>query len=465
MGNKRRPRSARQQRHVRKQVQKVARQVDSMSFFNLLTGPELLGQLEALLPEYRERKYPPTVALAMFLGQVLSADGSCQNAVNEAMVNQLLRGMEPGSANSGSYCDARKRLPRELVQDLARSVARQMSTRTPARWSWRGRHIKLVDGTTILMPDTPGNQELYPQHGSQKAGAGFPIARLVGVISLAHGALLDVAMGPYKGKGTGEHALFRELLKCFAKGDIMLADSYYASYFLIATLTGMGVDFVFEQHGARHTDFRTGEKLGRRDHLAQWARPARPQWMSPEEYYSFPAELTVRETKVGKKVLVSSFLNPREVCKREVGPLFVHRWNVELDLRNVKDTLGMALLSCKTPEMCTKELWVYLLAYNLVRLLMAQAAVQAGVLPRQLSFKHTVQVWLAWSHKQFLSDATEDLPALFRLIAYVRVGNRPGRIEPRAVKQRPKPFPRSQTTRRRARRNIRLYGHPRKLAA
>ena len=465
MGNKRRPRSARQQRHVRKQVQKVARRVDSMSFFNLLTGPDLLGDLEAVLPEYRERKYPPTVTLAMFLGQVLSADGSCQNAVNEAMVNRLLRGVEPGSANTGSYSDARKRLPRELVQELARSVARQMGTRTPARWTWRGRHIKLVDGTTILMPDTPGNQALYPQHGSQKAGAGFPIARLVGVISLAHGALLDVAMGPYQGKGTGEHALFRELLQCFAEGDIMLADSYYASYFLIAALMGMGVDFVFEQHGARHTDFRTGEKLGRRDHLAQWPRPARPQWMSLEEYDSFPAELTVRETKVGKKVLVTSFLDRRDVCKREVGSLFLHRWNVELDLRNVKDTLGMAMLSCKTPEMCAKELWVYVLAYNLIRLLMAQAAVHADVLPRQLSFKHTVQVWLAWSHKQFLADAAEDLPALFRLIAYVRVGRRPGRIEPRAVKQRPKPFPRLQTTRHRARRSIRLYGHPRKLVA
>ena len=465
MGNKRRPRSAREQRHVRKQVQKVSRQVDSMSFFNLLTGAELLGQLEALLPEYRERKYPPTVTLAMFLGQVLSADGSCQNAVNEAMVSRLLSGVEPGSANTGSYSDARKRLPRELVQELARSVARQMGTRTPARWRWRGRHIKLVDGTTILMPDTPGNQEHYPQPGSQKAGAGFPIARLVGVISLAHGALLDVALGPYQGKGTGEHALFRELLKCFAKGDILLADSYYASYFLIAALMAMGVDFVFEQHGARHTDFRTGKKLGRCDHLAQWGRPARPQWMSPEEYDSFPAALTVRETKVGKKVLVTSFLDRREVCKREVGSLFLHRWNVELDLRNVKNTLGMAMLSCKNPEMCTKELWVYVLAYNLIRLLMAQAAVEADVWPRQLSFKHTVQVWLAWSHKQFLSDATEDLRTLFRLIAYVRVGRRPSRIEPRAVKQRPKPFPRLQTTRHRARRNIRLYGHPRKLVA
>ncbi len=282
------------------------------------------------------------------------------------------------------------------------------------------------------------------------------------MISLAYGALLDVAMEPYQGKGAGEHALFRELLKCFAQGDIMLADSYYASYFLNVALMGMCVDFVFEQHSARHTDFRTGEKLDRRDHLVQWARP---QWVSLEEYDSFPAELTVRETKVGKKVLVTSFLKPREICKREVGSLLVQRWNVELDLRNAKDTLGMAMLSCKIPEMCAKELWVYVLAYNLIRLLIAQGAVQADVLPRQLSFKHTVQVWLAWSHKQFLSDAAEGLQALLRLIEYVRVDRRPGRIEPRAVKQRPKPFPRLQTTRHRARQNIRLHGHPRKLVA
>ena len=193
------------------------------------------------------------------------------------------------------------------------------------------------------MPDTPENQARYPQHGGQKPGVGFPIARLVAVTSLAHGAVLDVAMGPYKGKGTGEHSLFRELLKCFAAGDVMLADGYYCSYFLIAVLMAMGVDFVFEQHGARHTDFRRGEKLGSRDHVVQWTRPARPQWMTHEEYESFPTDLTVRETKVGKKVLVTSFLNPREICKRDLGTLFLHRWNVELDLRNVKDTLGMAI--------------------------------------------------------------------------------------------------------------------------
>jgi len=192
-----------------------------------------------------------------------------------------------------------------------------MGSRTPARWTWRGWHIKLVDGTTILKPDTPGNQALYPQHGGEKAGAGFQSAHREGVISLAHGALRDVAMGPYQGKGTGEHALFRELLRCFAAGDIMLADSHYASCFLIAAQMAMGVDFVFEQHGARHTEFRTGEKLGR-----------------------------------------------REVCKRALDALFLHRWNVELDIGNLKDTFGMVMLSSKTPEMCTKELRVYLLAYK-----------------------------------------------------------------------------------------------------
>jgi len=136
-----------------------------------------------------------------------------------------------------------------------------------------------------------------------------------------------------------------------------------------------------------------------------------------------------------------------------------------LDLRNVKTTLGMAMLACKSPQMCQKELWVYMLAYNLIRLLMAQAASQVDVLPRQLSFKHTVQVWLAWSQTQFISDAPEDLTNLFRLIAQVRVGKRPGRIEPRAVKQRPKPFPKLHTPRRRARRNIRLYGRPQRLRA
>jgi len=454
-------RSLPRQRRLAEQVQEV----DANHFFNLLTGPQLLETVEELLPEHRERKFPPTLTLSMFLGQVLSADGSCQNAVDEAIINRLLMGLPAGSADTGAYCRARQRLPEEMLCALARQVGTLLSEETPEPWLWRGRHVKLVDGTTVLLPDTEPNQASYPQQANQALGAGFPIARLVGVISLANGAVLDAAMGPYKGKGTGEHGLFRELRDCFVAGDVMVADSYYCSYFLIADLQARGVDVVFEQHGARKTDFRTGRKLGTRDHVVTWSRPARPKWMTPEQHQSYPAELTLREVKVRKKVLVTSFLKPREVCKRELGKLFVQRWHVELDLRNIKTTLGMEKFSCKTPQMCKKEMWVCFLAHNLIRLLMAQAATYADVLPRQLSFKHTVQVWVAWSQRQFLSGALEDTTELFALIAQIRVGNRSGRLEPRLVKRRPKPFSRLQTTRRKARTNIRKYGRPKRRAA
>jgi hypothetical protein len=381
-------RSAGQQRQIAKHVKKI----DANHFFNLLTSPRLLEPVEAHLPEHRERKFPPTVALSMFLGQVMSADGSCQNAVDEAMVTRLLSGVAPGSANTSGYCQARGRLPTGMVSALARHSAALLGEHTLQGWLWRGRAVKLVDGTTVLMPDTPQNQARFPQHGEQQAGAGFPLARLVGVVSLSHGAVLDVAMGAHKGKGTGEHGLFRGLHECFVPGDVMLADGYFCSYFLIAQMQKRQVDVLFEQHGARITDFRRGEKLGTPDHRVSLEKPRRPPWMSVEEYQGYPDAITVREVQVGKKVLVTTLLNCRTTSKGALRQLFWQRWNVELDLRNVKSTLGMERLACKTPSMVEKELWVYLLAYNLIRLLMAEAASQAGVLPRQLSFKHTLQM-------------------------------------------------------------------------
>lgn len=455
-------RSPQQQRRVGK----YAREVDADHFFNLLTGPELYDTVESLLPEHRERNYPPTVALSMFLGQAMSADGSCQNAVNEAMVNRLVNGLDVGSVNTAGYCFARKRLPMGMVSALARQTGELLGMRTPTDWLWQSRHVKLVDGTTVLMPDTEENQMRYPQHGGQAPGVGFPIARLVGVISLSTGAVLDAAMGPYKGKGTGEYGLFRRIKESFIEGDIMLADSYFCSYFLIADMQARGVDVLFEQHGARNTDFRRGKRLGKRDHQVCWTKPkVRPDWMSPEDYHRYPAEITVRETKVGRKVLVTTLLGPRETAKTALGDLYLGRWHVELDFRNIKTTLGMETLSCKTPDMCEKEMWVHLLAYNLIRLLMAEAALQAGVLPRQLSFKHTLQIWTAWSQRQFLTGGGEDTANLFRAIAQIRVGNRPGRLEPRAVKRRPKPYPRLQCHRWKAREDIRKHGHAEKLCA
>ena len=461
MGHNFNYRSAQQQRRLAKQAQKV----DANHFFNLLTDPRMLGTVEAQLPEHRERRFPPTVTLAMFLGQIMSADGSCQNAVNEASVARLLAGMSPGSVNTSGYCQARQRLPQEMVGTLARQSGALLGEQTPQEWLWQGRHVKLVDGTTVSMPDTAENQARFPQHGQQEPGVGFPLARLVGVIALSNGAVLDAGIGPYQGKGTGEHGLFRGLRRGFVEGDVMLADGYFCSYFLIADMLRRGVDVLFEQHGARSTDFRRGEPLGARDHLVGWSKPARPDWMSVEEYRGYPDEIKVREVKVGKKVLVSTFLSPRKTPKAALGELFWQRWNVELDLRNIKTTLGMEALSCKTPQMCEKEFWAYLLAYNLIRLLMAEAALQAEVVPRQLSFKHTLQIWVAWSQRQFLSGTKEDTATLFALIAQIRVADRPGRAEPRAVKRRPKPYPRLDKPRRKARMEIERRGHAKKLRA
>lgn len=452
---------ARQQRQVAQQTKKV----DANHFFNLLTSPQLLERVEAHLPEYRERKFPPTLTLAMFLGQVLSADGSCQNAVDEALVTRMLCGSARSSASTSAYCQARARLPEGMVSALVRQSAQLLNESVAHPWLWRGRHVKLVDGSTVVMADTAQNQRCFPQIKQQRVGVGFPLARLVGVISLAHGAVLDLAMGPYYGKGTAEDSLFRGLIEAFVAGDVMLADAYFSSYFLIAKMQQRGVDIVLEQHGGRKTDFRCGQALGARDHLVSWPKPRRPEWMSAEEYRTYPDEITVRELQVRKKVLVTTFLNPRQHPKSELGELYCQRWNVELDLRNLKTTLGMEWLSCKTPSMVRKELWIYVLAYNLIRLLMAQAASTANTLPRQLSFKHTLQVWQAWSARQLFSADAEDMSELFNLIAQKRVATRPGRIEPRMIKRRPKNYTLLGAPRRKVRRCIQRYGRPKKRRA
>ena len=442
----------------RTNIGRRSRATQAVEFFNVLTNAELLQTTEALLPEHRERLYPPTVALSMFMRQVLEADGSCQKAVNGWAAQRSADGLAPCSVRTGGYCRARQRLPVEMVSTLTRETGRLLSEKALAQWLWRGRSVKLVDGTGISMPDTPENQERYPQPSTQAPGVGFPLARLVMVICLATGAALDMAIGPYSGKGTGELGLVRALLKGFAPGDVMLADALYCNYFLIATLMAAGVDVLFEQNGSRITDFRRGKSLGTRDHIVRWLKPVvRPQWMTPEQYEAFPDELTVREAKVAHQVLVTTMLDHRKVSKDDLSALYARRWNVELDLRNLKTTTGMDVLSCQTPQMNEKQLWVHLLAYNVIRLLMAQAACNVGADPREMSFKHTVQLWTEWVSRGM--SATKDYGRLFTLIAQCRVGNRPGRIEPRMRKRRPKPYPWLKVPRAQARREIKIHGH------
>lgn len=441
----------------RKRIGRRAQSTEAVEYFNVLTSPALLETIEALSPEHRERLYPPAVTLSMFMRQVLQADGSCQKAVNGWAAQRVAEGLRPSSTRTGAYCRARHRLPLAMVSALTQETGRQLSALASAPWQWRGRAVKLVDGTGISMPDTEKNQERYPQPNIQAPGVGFPQARVVAVICLATGALLDAAMGPCSGKGNSELGLLRQLEATFQRGDVMLADALYCNYFVIATLLKAGVDVLFEQHGSRTTDFRRGRSLGTRDHIVRWPKPQRPEWMSAEQYARLPDGLTMREAKVSHKVLVTTMTDHHALSKQDLLSLYARRWNVELDLRNLKTTLGMEVLSCQTPSMNEKQLWVYLLAYNVIRLLMAQAAHDAGVDPRQLSFKHTVQMWTEWTSRGM--SATADHGRLFTLIAQSRVGHRPGRIEPRMRKRRPKPYPWLKESRLQARLRIQRHGH------
>lgn len=449
-------------------IQHYAATSGAFDFFNMLTSPELMQTLEASLPDHRERLFPPTETLSMFIAQALKPDRSCQSIVNEAAVKRRVYGLPQCSTKTGGYCKARQRLPLAMIKDMVQCSGRLIAEQAHIGWRWHGKRVRLVDGTTVTMPDTHANQAAYPQQGGQKPGLGFPICRIVGVICLSSGAVLDAAMGQFQGKGSGEQALLRSLLGGFELGDVMLGDAFYATYFLLAELQSRGVDALFEQQGSRKrsTDFQKGQPLGNHDHLITLPKPKiKPQWMTAEQYACAPETLTVRELEIGGKILVTTMLCPNTYSAVELKDLYKCRWQVELDIRNIKTTLGMETLSCKTPEMSEKEMWVYFLGYNLVRLMMAQSALLADVLPRTLSFKHTLQIYLAWDSVAICvgEQIESSLDQLLALIAKKSVGNRPKRIEPRAIKRRPKAYPLLMQTRTQAREQVKQFGHPKKL--
>jgi len=408
----------------------------------VITGQLLKTTVLAEAGCWRERLYGPFATVALFTEQVLGADHSCQDAVARGLSARVALGQAPCSLNTGPYCKARLRLALGLIEQLGRAVGMRLSAAQPAPWLWRGRNVKLVDGTTVSMPDTVANQEAFPQSREQKPGLGFPLARLAGIISLSCGAVLEWASGPCEGKNTGETALLWRLMDKFADGDVVIADRYFASYFGIARLRQQGVDVLIRQHQRRHTDFRRGRHLGKRDHVVSWARPLRPNWMDWATYATMPESMLMREVRVGDLTLVTTLLDAHEVGKPELVDLYGKRWQIELDFRSIKTVMQMDVLRCKSPDMVRKEIAVHLLAYNLVRTIMAQAACFAHVLPRQLSFKATLQVLNAFEEN--LRSCPRGRLTTRHAIVLVGIGQlilpvRPDRVEPRAVKRRPKP--------------------------
>jgi hypothetical protein len=308
--------------------------------------------------------------------------------------------------------------------------------------------VRVVDGSTITMPDTPENQAEYPQAKTQAPGCGLPIARVLVVFSLAVGSVLEAAIGPYAGKQTGENSLFRTLHQTLSEGDVVLADRYFSGWFDLALLRERGVDVVVRKHQLRASDFRTGKRLGQDDHLVRLAKPQRPEWMSADAYAALPDELVLREVRVcvtqrgfrtQNLVVVTTLVDSAAYPAREIAELYRRRWQAELHLRSLKVVLQMDHLRCKTPHRVRNELTMHLLAYNLVRRVMALAALEARVPPWQISFKGTLQTL-----NQFLPGLTSCMPldagcqALVECLAAHRVGNRPDRFEPRRIKRRPK---------------------------
>jgi hypothetical protein len=415
-----------------------------------------------------DRIFTPLVTLAVFLGQVLSDDHSCRGAVARLLAWRGSRGLPECSPDSGGYCKARRRLPETLRRRLVRESAERLQLHGLKEWLFHGRRVVIVDGSTLSMPDTPANQSAYPQHSNQKPGCGFPIARIAVLLSLATGCVLDAAIGAGKGKLTGEHALFRSLHKRLKPGDIVLGDAYYSSFDEVVTLVGMGVDVVMRQAANRQTDFRTGIKLGREDHIVEWHRHRnRWKWMSLAEFAVLPRVLLMRELRVRvdkpgfrtkQFVIVTSLLDAGLYKREELAGLYRARWHAELDIKSIEQTMKMDVLRCKVPERVRKEIWAHFLAYNLIRGVMAEAARRHGMTPRRLSLQGARQTLDAFRHGPGGSGSKTGVcqaDVVLRAIAYHQVGDRPDRAEPRVVKRRPKAYPRMQVPRELARNRLR----------
>ncbi len=403
-----------------------------------------------------DRIYSPLVTLWVFLGQVLSADHSCRAAVARLIAHRLSRGERPCSATTGAYCQARKRLPEQFFAAVACLVGRALDAKTDSQWLWKGRRVYMFDGTTVSMPDTPENQAAYPQVYNQKPGLGFPIARIGVITSLACGAILNLGFCRYAGKGQGEVSLLRRLWEVLRRGDVLLADSLLSNWTGIVLLQERGVDLVSRLNKAhRKADYRRGIRLGDDDHIVRWRKPTSIRSVDRRTYHSLPEYVTIREARFRVHqpgfrtkaiVVVTTLLDPQETTKEDLATLYRARWNNELDLRSIKSTMKMDVLRCKTPELVRKEVWTHILAYNLIRTIMAQAATKHRVEPRTISFKGALQTLEAF---QPLIDFQGRRDHCFRAnlyrqlldaVALHRVADRPDRFEPRKRKRPPVKF-------------------------
>jgi hypothetical protein len=423
-----------------------------------LLPPGLLSQA-GQGPNSRDRVYSIRRTFFGFLYQVLNPDCPCRQVVRQIQALFALHSASQVDPGTSAYCQARTRLPGDLLPRLRCALAARADRTRPL---WHGLRVKVIDGTGVSLPDTTKNQRAYPQPGGQKPGCGFPLMKIVGVFSLATGVLLDYAKGH---KHQHELGLLHRMIDAFQPGDLALADRGFSTYTLMALLWLRKVQSLLRLHHARPKDFRKGKRLGKNDRLLLWRKPddwQKPRYMAKAIWQLLPKELSVRMVRFTLEIpgyrtksvtLITTLLDPKVYPAAELAQLYARRWRIELWFRDIKTSMGMEVLRCLSPKMVHKELEMFFVAYNLIRCLMADATKIHDVSVDRLSFKGTVdsirQFSVAIAQARSRKKKNHLIARLLEIIAQDQVPERPGRREPRAVKRRPKPYQKLNRPRRR----------------
>jgi hypothetical protein len=401
-------------------------------------------------PHSRQRIYSLPRTFWAWLWQRLNNNASCREVVRQVQALCALEGGPVVNEQTGGYCQARAHLPQPLLEKALAASAATAARRAPALSLLQGRPLKVVDGSGLRLQDTPANQKNFPQPAIQKSGCGFPVMRLVVLFCVASGALLARATGTLR---ESESRLFRSLLPALKPGDIVIGDRGFGNFVMVALLAGMGVDFIGRvPTNIRRVDFRQGRCLGRYDRLVHWHRgPRQGQGWNVADWAALPALKQVRivRTRVQQRgfrsreiTLVTTLLDAQLYPAEELLAAYARRWRLELCLDDLKTTLALETLKCLSPAMAQKELLVGLIAHNLLRCVMAEAAQTHDVPLERMSFKGALDALRQFSHAMCQTHSAhrkkQMWAALLLALARDLVPERPGRREPRAVKRRPK---------------------------
>ena len=435
-----------------------------LPFAEILPESKIEAALKAEGISYRKRLFCPFVTLWAWLSQVLDKDKSCKNALSRVISYLVAAGQTPPSTDNSAYCKARKRIKAGFLLCLMRLTGKHLHEQPKPEVLWCGCRAVVFDGSRLTMADTEKNQAKYPQPKSQAKGCGFPAGRIVCGFSLSTGAVLDAVISSLS---FGEVSLFRQLYVHLQPGDVALGDRIFGTYADICLLFARGVDSAFRLHGARKTDFRKGKRLARWDHIVEWKKPKQcPKGLKRKLFDQLPQRILLREVRfhIARKgfrtedvTLVTTLLGAKLYTRIALAQLYRLRWHAEIDLKHLKTTMAMEHLPSKTPEMVVKDFYVHLLAYNLIRALQLEASKQHCVDPLSLSFCATIQHVSSFSSLLSHASAAQRLYQYTQLIFLVsteKLPNRPNRVEPRAVKRRPKAYPRLTKSRKQLKRKL-----------